>query len=471
MKLFNIRLGHANNSSSSHSLIFLPPGITYQDTYQTLEGSGGDFDQDLFILTSSQAKTVYLATLLYENLLHRVTPEIALAVVRDWMNLPDFNPKSSIDHQSVICFPIEKESVFGINKKFYQEFCAYVTQSHIAICGGSDQSTNTHPIQQIAASVDLSLPKDERPSYQIARKDPIGEYWTLFNRQNGTKIRCSFNPNTQLPIKAFAPELVDLKITDFCQYGCQFCYQDSTPTGKHASYSVIKKIVNVLAELDVFEIALGGGEPTDHPQFLDILKYIHQAKINANFTTKNFSWLRSSGRRKEIFEYATSIAFSVDKPNQIDTIARNIEKIGIDSQRITIQIVMGLHSAQMLNQLLTKANQHDFNLMLLGYKQTGRGPEVIPTDYTSDEFIQTATAGIYRLGIDTKLAQDWSPYLFLKKIPTLFYHTEEGKFSCYIDAVASTMGASSYSNSFDFVRFDTSEGILISSFLQNFARF
>lgn len=46
----------------------------------------------------------------------------------------------------------------------------------------------------------------------------------LFNRVDGTKIRFAVGSYT----KAKRPELVDIKITDWCDVGCTFCYQNST---------------------------------------------------------------------------------------------------------------------------------------------------------------------------------------------------------------------------------------------------
>ena len=53
MKIHNLRLGFACNSSSSHSLIFLP-GCTDN-------AEGQDFGWQCFTLASSEAKMGYLA--------------------------------------------------------------------------------------------------------------------------------------------------------------------------------------------------------------------------------------------------------------------------------------------------------------------------------------------------------------------------------------------------------------------------
>ena len=54
---------------------------------------------------------------------------------------------------------------------------------------------------------------------------------SLFDRSNGTKVRFAIGPYT----KAKRPELVDIKITDFCPAMCPACYMGSTPSGEHSS--------------------------------------------------------------------------------------------------------------------------------------------------------------------------------------------------------------------------------------------
>jgi organic radical activating enzyme len=49
-----------------------------------------------------------------------------------------------------------------------------------------------------------------------------------------------------------------------------------------------------------FQVALGGGEPTSHPEFVEVLKAFHELGIEPNYTT-NGMW-------------ATNIEFKIDEP-------------------------------------------------------------------------------------------------------------------------------------------------------------
>ena len=125
----------------------------------------------------------------------------------------------------------------------------------------------------------------------VARYD--SPHWVVFNRGTGAKVRLTFttcppgpyqdNPVTEDTLKArkflkgpqvevtkaAAPELVDIKITDYCPFGCKYCYQGSTAKGTHAKTDTINTLSYALGRMHVFEVALGGGEPTNLHEVLD----------------------------------------------------------------------------------------------------------------------------------------------------------------------------------------------------------
>lgn len=91
-----------------------------------------------------------------------------------------------------------------------------------------------------------------------------------------------FCPSTELTIierddvHPVAPLWVDLAITLRCQGGCPFCYMDATPHGPHAPLRVIHELAEVLRPFPPFTIALGGGEPTLHPQLPEVVRILRQ---------------------------------------------------------------------------------------------------------------------------------------------------------------------------------------------------
>lgn len=84
------------------------------------------------------------------------------------------------------------------------------------------------------------------------------------------------------------PELVDISISNYCSKGCEFCYRDSTTAGESMTVSDYEFVLDSLLSKtwgNVFQVALGGGEPLEHPQFLEILKTTVDRGIVPNFTT------------------------------------------------------------------------------------------------------------------------------------------------------------------------------------------
>lgn len=84
------------------------------------------------------------------------------------------------------------------------------------------------------------------------------------------------------------PEFYDVKITDHCRGKCPQCYMDSNPTDKH-SINPVNKIIDFFGSMSLnerpFQVAIGGGEPTSHPEFINILETFHKLGIVPNYTT------------------------------------------------------------------------------------------------------------------------------------------------------------------------------------------
>ncbi len=268
----------------------------------------------------------------------------------------------------------------------------------------------------------------------------------LFSRKDGTKLRFAFGKYE----KATWPELVDMKITDWCDVGCSFCYQASTLGGKHASMENIRFAIQELARVKVLESALGGGETTSHPQFVEILREFKTAGIIPNFTTKKPAAVRRLW--PEISDLIGGFAYSAESAGQVLTAARLMRDIPAD--KVSLHYVMGLGGREHFREYLKAAAGVGYRVTLLGYKTNGRGKDVVPFPYEwwVDEVSALVASGMCpSLSIDTPLAGEWAGRMPVDKA---LYHTEEGKFSMYIDAVALTYGASSFENKTNLLPFD-----------------
>jgi hypothetical protein len=194
----------------------------------------------------------------------------------------------------------------------------------------------------------------------------------------------------------------------------------------------------------VFEIAYGGGEPTSHPKFIDILKETKRLNIIPNFTTKNLEWLKDN--IVEIKDIIGSCAVSVSNSSLVKKIATLIDYHDLNSGKICVQYVLDTDSDYQLESVIRECAKHRVHLTLLGFKTIGRGNGFKRYDNSKWlEIIKKVNKEIpycLSIGVDTALVQQCEEQI--KEFPSWMYHKEEGTFSWYIDAVTKHMGPSSY---------------------------
>jgi hypothetical protein len=105
---------------------------------------------------------------------------------------------------------------------------------------------------------------------------------------NGKTLR--FTIDSSKPITELKyPEFYDIKITNKCYGGCPWCYMNSDPNEEHYK-DIVKKIYNFFMPMDEnqrpFQVAIGGGEPTESPEFLELLRVLkEELDICPNYTT------------------------------------------------------------------------------------------------------------------------------------------------------------------------------------------
>lgn len=437
MKVHSIRIGHATNSSSTHSIILIPGGAKRHDTGHT------DFGWEFFTAATEESKKNYLAIALRDAVKENCGEEIADVVAKEWVGVsPD---GGYIDHQSSPTLPSAWDGK-GVDKTFFDEFSAYILRDDVVILGGNDNTDQSHPLASKGKNVGWyrSFPIEQGAGNIVARKD--GAYWTLFNRSTGVKMRVSFGDGALAvpPVKSRAPELVDVKITDFCPIGCEFCYQDSTTKGKHAPENDIRTLARTLGELRVFEVAIGGGEPTMHPQFEEILKSFRYYGIVPNFTTKSTHWMDKPTIVAAVLESGGSFAYSINTVAELREVLPRLQSF---KGRAHVQHVMGVdENEQAFKELLTACAEEHIPLTLLGYKTVGRGKSLLAKDYSwwLDVVLAVGKEKYLRVGIDTALAAQYVEQLHAARIPSRLFEVKEGAFSMYIDAVTKTAGPSSY---------------------------
>lgn len=219
----NVRIGFATNSSSTHSICFRQSN---QPLPKEREHEIGSYGWEEFVLSTTNSKVLYGITLLHDTIISIHGSDVAMYYTKGKFKeeLSDDELQSiidgcGIDHQSFWTLPtINSYGQFSINYDYYDAFMDFL-KSDISVIGGGNDNDGSDPLE--GDYTRLELPREQDNKEWKAKCD--GDFWILFNRRNGHKTRFSFTNPTAEYTKSVVPELVDIKITDFCKINCAFC--------------------------------------------------------------------------------------------------------------------------------------------------------------------------------------------------------------------------------------------------------
>jgi len=256
------------------------------------------------------------------------------------------------------------------------------------------------------------------------------------------------------PLYAPWPELADISISNHCTKGCDFCYRSSKENYCFMSLNDYEYLIKQLKHPywgNVFQVALGGGEPLEHPDFMKIIDITLAYGIVPNFTT-NGEYL-SKEMIKKFRNKVGAIAISTIDISSIDK--EVIQNLRINKIRFNIHYLLNYHNLSQAIDILTgKYNQFlkDFNsIIFLTYKPMGRADNsrILKKDQNFLNFVNIIDSNSCstRIGFDACF------------VPMLMHYTnvdlkyidpcECAFFSVYIDEKMQ-MSPCSFSNNRDF---------------------
>lgn len=446
----SVRYGFATNSSSSHSVILHSAADRLAGLNTPIEQM--EENRDNYVLTSRRDKLIALMHANAETLRQISGHEMMrlIGAIKDYGVEGD--PQSLLAVKLPFETPNDMAVPAGVPLGLW---VAFMLDPLVAVYGyGQDQEEDVYD--------DAGARTLDRWSSTIWKVD--GDALVSFSRSDGSKMRWSKTPYE----KSSAPELVDVKITDFCGYGCKFCYQGSTKAGAHAPLPRIEAIFEHLASMGVFEVAIGGGEPAHHPEFDKIVRAAARAGLTLNFTAFGSDWTKNAPLVDALFSEdgeatARGIGVSVHSARdlvKLDRIRDGLSAAGVKPWRANLisQSVIGATPMKATMALAKQCMEDGKPLLLLGYKTTGRGASFtprMPADSDIRDLLLQAQSHIeqqrqvssydgFHLSVDTAFLDAYGHVLDDVGIPQALRSSPEGKFSMYIDAVENTCGPSSY---------------------------
>jgi sulfatase maturation enzyme AslB (radical SAM superfamily) len=170
------------------------------------------------------------------------------------------------------------------------------------------------------------------------------------------------------------PEFYDVKITNRCYGGCSYCYQSST--GRDYDFQDIpKKINDFFGPMSLnerpFQVAIGGGEPTIHPEFRAICKAFDDLGIDPNYTTNG---THLTDEILDVTEqYVTGVAVSCHAHLPWEDGVRKLIDRGIYTN---LHIVISNHaSVKTFKEIYNKYHGHIQHFVLLPMVAQGRATD------------------------------------------------------------------------------------------------
>jgi radical SAM protein with 4Fe4S-binding SPASM domain len=158
-----------------------------------------------------------------------------------------------------------------------------------------------------------------------------------------------------------APLVAHWAVTYRCNLACPFCYSQSSPHREREPPSQVRHhIVRRLAKWGIFEVALGGGEPTILPDFPELLAAIRDHGIVPNVTTNGLSQSREVIHT--LAKYAGTVHVSADRPELLDAargpsvfarVEETLRRLSAHGVRWGINLLLTPDNVPSLEQLLT----------------------------------------------------------------------------------------------------------------------
>jgi hypothetical protein len=255
---------------------------------------------------------------------------------------------------------------------------------------------------------------------------------------DGTKIR-------ENDLDHFSPEFpenIDIKITDYCDAGCLYCHENSTKQGKHADLDWSSSNWNFFHSLRPYtELAIGGGNPLDHPELLTLLRFLKAKKIVANLTVNQIHFERDYVKILEILDEGLIYGLGISMVKGTEKFANLVSL----HPNAVVHVINGVVTTKALEPLFDK----NLKILILGYKYLRRGMvyfsrEVMEQQhrlhydlpYILNKFkvVSFDNLALEQLEVRRLVSDDyWNQ----------FYMGDDGKFTMYIDLVRGEFSKSS----------------------------
>lgn len=175
---------------------------------------------------------------------------------------------------------------------------------------------------------------------------------------DGTKERITYEDD----FRPDFPETMDVNISQYCDHGCSFCYSNCSKGGKHADFSQYEKLLDSVHPYTELAINLNSQW---NPGLLQFLRKMRNKKVIVNATIRQEDFMDNSVVLLGLTEdkLLWGIGVSLEQPTE-----EFIERLKEFPNSI-VHVINGIVSPDDIKTL----SDHDIKMLILGYKQVGRG--------------------------------------------------------------------------------------------------
>ena len=266
-----------------------------------------------------------------------------------------------------------------------------------------------------------------------------GNYDVFINLENGTKVRKNDLDN----LTPEFPESFDYKITNKCHHNCPMCHENSNPSGVHGNI-MNDKFIETLHPYT--ELAIGGGNPLEHPDLEMFLRKCNSLKLIPSMTVhqddfiSNLDFLRMLRDEELIWGIGVSVSYVTDEL---------IEALH-EFPNAVCHIIAGIATEAVINKLA----HNDLKVLILGYKIFRRGEALYEKNSTNIDFLiqymydilpdMVNNGWFNTVSFDNLAIEQLKPgRLLTKEQYDEFYMGDDGNFTLFVDSVNKNFGVSS----------------------------
>jgi len=182
-----------------------------------------------------------------------------------------------------------------------------------------------------------------------------------------------------------APTEVHFAITNRCSAGCEHCYMAAGQADDgEMDTRTFKKALDVLSEMNVFHVALGGGDALEREDLFEIAAYARDKGIVPNLTISGANLTEQIAPKMRVFG---QVNVSIDGvgahygifrgSNLFDQADKALSRLTAAGVPAGINCVLGRENFDMLEELFAYGADKKLNeIEFLRLKPSGRGRQV-----------------------------------------------------------------------------------------------